>query len=70
MTAVFCAVQGRLPAGALCVPLPHDRALVVPAHVPVSVVVIVLLVVGYDLSAAVTAVTAIAATSRSMSTAC
>lgn len=53
--------------GTLCVPLPRDREFAVPAYIPVAIIVIVLVVLGYDVSAAVTAVVAMGAAAREFS---
>ena len=50
--------------GALCVPLPQGHEFAVPTYVPVSIIVIVLVALGYDVSAAVTAVVAMGAAAR------
>ena len=60
---------GLSPRGVLCIPLPAGRELALPAYVPVSIIVIVLVAFGYEVSAAVTAVVAIAAASRELSAA-
>lgn len=50
--------------GSFCVGLPGGGSFTVPALVPVAVIVIVLVVLGYDLSAAVAALIAMGAAAR------
>lgn len=51
---------------ALCFPLPQGREFTIPAYIPVAIIVIVLVVLGYDVSAAVTAVVAMGAAAREL----
>ncbi|MFC9297075.1 hypothetical protein ACFTWH_18015 [Streptomyces sp. NPDC057011] len=51
---------------AFCIGLPNGGSVTVPAVLPVGVIVIVLVLLGYDLSAAVAALIAMGAAAREL----
>ncbi|MFD9411427.1 hypothetical protein ACFWBN_31010 [Streptomyces sp. NPDC059989] len=53
-------------SNAFCIGLPNGSTVTLPAVLPVGVIVIVLVVLGYDLSAAVAALIAMGAAAREL----
>ncbi|WP_327350261.1 hypothetical protein [Streptomyces sp. NBC_01304] len=66
MTRYIPVQNAPVPEGAFCIGLPSGRRFAVPALLPVGTLVIVLVSLGYDVSAAIAALLAVGAASREL----